>query len=126
MVILKIVIIFNLIISDALDNLNNKQALQRADKILKKEKDFHCAKVLKSLALVRLKRGPEAVAILDEVKQFLPLDECTLQAMTVCYKELLQRKKSYKSHMQPAGHKSHTQPPAHKSHTQSAAHTQNR
>ena len=30
---------------DALDNLNNKQAIQRADKILKKEKDFHCAKV---------------------------------------------------------------------------------
>ena len=31
--------------SDALDSLNNKKAIQQADKILKKQKDLHCAKV---------------------------------------------------------------------------------
>ena len=31
--------------SDALDSQNNKQAIQLADKILKKQKDLHCAKV---------------------------------------------------------------------------------
>jgi N-terminal acetyltransferase B complex non-catalytic subunit len=31
--------------SDALDSLNNKKAIQNADKILKKQKDLHCAKV---------------------------------------------------------------------------------
>ena len=77
---------------DALDNLNNKQAVQRADKLLKKEKDFHCAKVLKALALVRMLRVKDATAILDEVKQLPTLDENTLQAMSVCYKELLARK----------------------------------
>ena len=30
---------------DALDSMNNKQAIQLADKILKKQKDLHCAKV---------------------------------------------------------------------------------
>ena len=30
---------------DALDSLNNKKAIQHADKILKKQKDLHCAKV---------------------------------------------------------------------------------
>ena len=31
---------------DCLDNCNNKKALQEADKVLKKQKDFQCAKVL--------------------------------------------------------------------------------
>lgn len=31
--------------SDALDNANNKQAIKLADNILKKQKDFGCAKV---------------------------------------------------------------------------------
>jgi hypothetical protein len=31
--------------ADALDLMNNKQAIQLADKILKKQKDLHCAKV---------------------------------------------------------------------------------
>ena len=31
--------------SDALDNANNKQAIKLADNILKKQKDFSCAKV---------------------------------------------------------------------------------
>ena len=32
--------------ADALDNLNNRKAIQQADKILKKQKDLHCAKVI--------------------------------------------------------------------------------
>ena len=74
---------------DALDNLNNKQVIQRADKLLKKEKDLHCAKVLKALALVRLMKNGEAMSLLNEVKECFPLDESTLQAMCYCYKELL-------------------------------------
>lgn len=30
---------------DALDSMNNKKAIQQADKILRKQKDLHCAKV---------------------------------------------------------------------------------
>ena len=48
--------------------------------------------VLKALAMVRLMKTQEALALLDEVKSHFPLDESTLQAMSVCYKELLQRK----------------------------------
>ena len=33
------------VFTDALDSMNNKQAIQLADKILKKQKDLHCAKV---------------------------------------------------------------------------------
>lgn len=33
------------VFSDALDSMNNKQAIQLADKILKKQKDLYCAKV---------------------------------------------------------------------------------
>ena len=42
--------------------------------------------------MVRLMKTQEALALLDEVKSHFPLDESTLQAMSVCYKELLQRK----------------------------------
>ena len=80
-----------------MDNLNNKQAIQRADKILKKEKDFHCAKVLKALAMVRLMKGQEAMALLEEVKSHFPLDDSTLHAMSACYKELLLRECFYLS-----------------------------
>lgn len=31
--------------ADYLDNGNNKMAIQQADKLLKKHKDLHCAKV---------------------------------------------------------------------------------
>ena len=47
--------------------------------------------VLKALAMVRLMKSQEALALLEEVKSHFPLDESTLQAMSVCYKELLQR-----------------------------------
>lgn len=73
---------------DALDNLNNKQAIKLTDNILKKQKDFHCAKALKALALIRSGRASESHAILDNIKQTaVKLDDSTLQAMTMCYKE---------------------------------------
>lgn len=37
------------LLTDALDSMNNKQAIQLADKILKKQKDLHCAKVTVTL-----------------------------------------------------------------------------
>lgn len=75
-------------IYDCLDNGKNKKALQEADKLLKKQKDFLCAKALKALALIRLGRQDEAVTSLDEVHYENPTDDPTLQAMTICYREL--------------------------------------
>ncbi|KAK3737471.1 hypothetical protein QZH41_008359, partial [Actinostola sp. cb2023] len=73
---------------DALDVMNNKQAIQLADKILKKQKDLHCAKALKSLALLRLGRPVECSALMEEIIQSQPADEPTLQAMTICFREM--------------------------------------
>ncbi|XP_031561893.1 N-alpha-acetyltransferase 25, NatB auxiliary subunit-like [Actinia tenebrosa] len=73
---------------DALDLMNNKQAIQLADKILKKQKVLHCAKVLKSLALLRSGRQAECAALMEEVVSAKPCDEPTLQAMTICFREL--------------------------------------
>ncbi|KAI0241030.1 N-alpha-acetyltransferase 25, NatB auxiliary subunit [Lamellibrachia satsuma] len=75
-------------IYDCLDNGNNKKALQEADKVLKKQKNFSCAKVLKGLALLRLGRQEDCVSMIEEVHDQHPTDEQTLQAMTICYKEL--------------------------------------
>ena len=54
-------------IYDWLDNGNNKKALQEADKVLKKQPDFQCCKVLKCLALIRLGKEGEAESILNKV-----------------------------------------------------------
>ncbi|CAG2112305.1 unnamed protein product [Medioppia subpectinata] len=75
-------------IYDCLDNGNNKKALQEADKVLKKQKDLLCAKVLKSLALLRMGRQEESLRHLKEVHADCPTDDSTLQAMTICYREL--------------------------------------
>ncbi|KAK2548545.1 N-alpha-acetyltransferase 25 [Acropora cervicornis] len=61
---------------DALDSMNNKQAIHLADKILKKQKDLHCAK------------APEGEVLLKEIMQAQPADDPTLQAMTICYREM--------------------------------------
>ncbi|GFR60420.1 N-alpha-acetyltransferase 25, NatB auxiliary subunit-like [Elysia marginata] len=74
-------------IYDCLDNGNNKKAIQEADKVLKKQKDLACAKVLKALALLRMGRLPEGNAILAEVHKSEPMEEQTLNAMSICYKE---------------------------------------
>ncbi|GIX89099.1 n-alpha-acetyltransferase 25, NatB auxiliary subunit [Caerostris extrusa] len=75
-------------IYDCLDSGNNKKALQEADKLLKKQKDFLCAKALKSLALVRLGRLEDSLSTIKEVHNENPTDDPTLQAMTICYREL--------------------------------------
>ncbi|ESO95376.1 hypothetical protein LOTGIDRAFT_215027 [Lottia gigantea] len=73
---------------DNLDNGNNKKAVQEAEKVLKKQKDFQCAKVLKALALLRLGRQEESSVILQEVHSQHPTDDATLQAMSICYREV--------------------------------------
>ena len=78
--------------SDYLDNGNNKKALQEADKVLKKQPDFPCCKVLKALALMRMGREDEAQPLIDSVLDESPTDESTLQAMNIAFKELQQRK----------------------------------
>ncbi|KAK3804416.1 hypothetical protein RRG08_006716 [Elysia crispata] len=74
-------------IYDCLDNGNNKKAIQEADKVLKKQKDLSCAKVLKALALLRMGRMPEGNSLLAEVHKSEPMEEQTLNAMSICYKE---------------------------------------
>ena len=92
-------------IYDWLDTGNNKKALQEADKVLKKQPDFQCCKVLKCLALIRLGKEEEAETILNKVKIIhvinintsnftlqvldeVPVDEGALQAMTIAWREL--------------------------------------
>ena len=58
-------------IYDWLDNGNNKKALQEADKVLKKQPEFQCCRVLKCLALIRLGKEAEAESILNKVNIFL-------------------------------------------------------
>ena len=58
-------------IYDWLDNGNNKKALQEADKVLKKQPDFQCCRVLKCLALIRLGKESDAEIILNKVNIFL-------------------------------------------------------
>lgn len=62
--------------------------MQEAEKVLKKQKDLQCARVLKALALIRLGRQEESLTILKEVHDEAPTDDATLQAMTICYREL--------------------------------------
>ncbi|RWS25838.1 N-alpha-acetyltransferase 25: NatB auxiliary subunit-like protein [Leptotrombidium deliense] len=75
-------------IYDCLDNGNNKKALQEADKVLKKQRDSQCAKVLKCLALMRLGKQEECLSLLNEVHAQSPTDDATLQAMSICYRDL--------------------------------------
>ncbi|PSN43752.1 hypothetical protein C0J52_06409 [Blattella germanica] len=75
-------------IYDWLDNGNNKKALQEADKVLKKQPNFQCAKVLKALALLRLGKEDDCIQLLDIVRAEVPCDDSTLQAMTICYREI--------------------------------------
>lgn len=72
---------------DALDYGQHKKALQIADKILKKQKDLKCARVLKAIALLRLSRGEEANELVESVLATHPGDQATLQALTLFYRE---------------------------------------
>ncbi|XP_038618784.1 N-alpha-acetyltransferase 25, NatB auxiliary subunit [Tachyglossus aculeatus] len=75
-------------IYDYLDNGNNKMAIQQADKLLKKHKDLHCAKVLKAIGLQRTGKQDEAFALAKEVAALEPTDDNSLQALTILYREM--------------------------------------
>uniref|UniRef100_A0A8C3GLA0 N-alpha-acetyltransferase 25, NatB auxiliary subunit n=1 Tax=Cairina moschata TaxID=8855 RepID=A0A8C3GLA0_CAIMO len=75
-------------IYDYLDNGNNKMAIQQADKLLKKHKDLHCAKVLKAIGLQRTGKQDEAYALAQEVAALEPTDDNSLQALTILYREM--------------------------------------
>uniref|UniRef100_A0A3B5PYD5 N-alpha-acetyltransferase 25, NatB auxiliary subunit n=1 Tax=Xiphophorus maculatus TaxID=8083 RepID=A0A3B5PYD5_XIPMA len=75
-------------IYDYLDNGNNKMAIQQADKLLKKHKDLHCAKVLKAIGLQRTGKQDEAFSLAQEVTTLEPTDDNSLQALTILYREM--------------------------------------
>ncbi|XP_007490095.3 N-alpha-acetyltransferase 25, NatB auxiliary subunit isoform X2 [Monodelphis domestica] len=75
-------------IYDYLDNGNNKLAIQQADKLLKKHKDLHCAKVLKAIGLQRTGKQDDAFALAREVAALEPTDDNSLQALTILYREM--------------------------------------
>ncbi|XP_008421521.1 N-alpha-acetyltransferase 25, NatB auxiliary subunit isoform X1 [Poecilia reticulata] len=74
--------------NDYLDNGNNKMAIQQADKLLKKHKDLHCAKVLKAIGLQRTGKQDEAFSLAQEVTTLEPTDDNSLQALTILYREM--------------------------------------
>ncbi|XP_059395905.1 N-alpha-acetyltransferase 25, NatB auxiliary subunit-like isoform X2 [Carassius carassius] len=63
-------------------------AIQQADKLLKKHKDLHCAKVLKAIGLQRTGRQDEAFTLAQEVAVLEPTDDNSLQALTILYREM--------------------------------------
>ncbi|KAJ8287131.1 hypothetical protein GJAV_G00048000 [Gymnothorax javanicus] len=75
-------------IYDYLDNGNNKMAIQQSDKLLKKHKDLHCAKVLKAIGLQRTGKQDEAFTLAQEVATLEPTDDNSLQALTILYREM--------------------------------------
>lgn len=75
-----------------LDAGNNKKVIQEVDRLLKKSPNFPCAKVLKGLALIRQNKKMEADAILEDVSKEVPTDDGTIQALSICYRELEKRK----------------------------------
>nr|XP_045596564.1 N-alpha-acetyltransferase 25, NatB auxiliary subunit-like [Procambarus clarkii] len=73
-----------------LDTGNNKKAVQEADKVLRKQSTLHCARVLKGLALLRMSRREECENLISTVIKEGPTDEATLQALTICFREMHQ------------------------------------
>ena len=51
-----------------------------------------CHKALKALALLRSGKAAEGEVLLEEIMQAQPADDPTLQAMTICYREMQKRK----------------------------------
>ncbi|CAG9767813.1 unnamed protein product [Ceutorhynchus assimilis] len=80
-------------IYDWLDSGNNKKALQECDKVIKKTPNLQCAKALKALTLLRMGRENDTNVILDNLNAEKPIDEATLQAMTLCYREMQELEK---------------------------------
>lgn len=81
--------------SEWLDAGNNKKAVQEADKVLKKQGSLPCAQVLKGLALLRLGKREECEDLVSAVVKQAPTDEATLQALTICFRELHQRESNH-------------------------------
>ncbi|XP_071999015.1 N-alpha-acetyltransferase 25, NatB auxiliary subunit isoform X2 [Engystomops pustulosus] len=75
-------------IYDYLDNGNNKMAIQQAEKLLKKHRDLHCAKVLKAIGFQRTGKQEEAFVLAQEVAALEPTDDNSLQALTILYREM--------------------------------------
>ncbi|XP_044764345.1 phagocyte signaling-impaired protein [Coccinella septempunctata] len=73
-----------------LDSGNNKKSLHECDKVLKKSPNLLCAKALKALTLLRIGKESDSIAVLDNLITECPTDEATLQAMTLCFRELQQ------------------------------------
>ncbi|KAG2212015.1 hypothetical protein INT46_001275 [Mucor plumbeus] len=73
---------------EALDEGQNKMALQHCAKLLKKSPDWPLVKALKALVLVRTGKDDEAFELCEQVKKVIPTDEATLQAITMALKEL--------------------------------------
>ena len=48
--------------------------------------------VLKALALLRSGKPVECSSLMEEVRSSRPADDSTLQAMTICYREMQKRK----------------------------------
>uniref|UniRef100_A0A3P8XD33 N-alpha-acetyltransferase 25, NatB auxiliary subunit n=1 Tax=Esox lucius TaxID=8010 RepID=A0A3P8XD33_ESOLU len=63
-------------------------AIQQADKLLKKHKDLHCAKVLKAIGMQRTGKQDEAFNLAQEVATLEPTDDNSLQALTILYREM--------------------------------------
>lgn len=59
--------------------------------MLKKHPTNQCARVLKALALLRLGKENECQIIMDKVRSEIPCEDSTLQAMSICYREIHQR-----------------------------------
>ncbi|KAF2354373.1 N-acetyltransferase B complex non-catalytic subunit [Trinorchestia longiramus] len=75
-------------IYDWLDLGNTRKAIQECDKVLKKQPGLSCAKVLRSLALLRSGKGEEAHQCISQVVSSGPSDESSLQALTIYFREI--------------------------------------
>ena len=58
--------------------------------------NFPFLKVLKSLALLRMGKNAESLTLAQEVVALKPCDESTLQALSICFREMQKRKLSCK------------------------------
>ncbi|KAI8384685.1 N-acetyltransferase B complex non catalytic subunit-domain-containing protein [Radiomyces spectabilis] len=73
---------------EAIDEGQYKLALQNVNKMLKKSPDWPLLKALKAVVLVRTGKQEEAVDLCTQVKKAMPIDDATLQAASMAYKEL--------------------------------------
>ncbi|KAF3849224.1 hypothetical protein F7725_015721 [Dissostichus mawsoni] len=67
---------------------NDRRLRPIYDKLLKKHKDLHCAKVLKAIGLQRTGKQDEAFILAQEVATLEPTDDNSLQALTILYREM--------------------------------------